>query len=147
MSEQEATLTVDSLDESILVGVRGLCNLEADDDSFDSQLIPLINAQLMVAHQFGVGHNGFFVTGVNETWKDLLGENGMLLGAMQSWLGYSVKLLFDPPDNGSVLKSYQDQIQKFEWFLNQKSQSEGTVKDYVTEVQAAVYDRLYDYEE
>lgn len=132
------------LQRSILVDVRSMCNLEENDDSFDKQLIPLINSQLMVAHQFGVGSNTFIV-GASDTWQDLLGPNGAKLAAMQSWLGYSVKLLFDPPDNASVLKSYQDQIQKFEWMLCSKSQSEGTVKEYVTEKQAAVYDELYDY--
>lgn len=133
------------LERSILADVRGICNLEEGDSSFDSQLIPLINSQLMVAHMFGVGKNGFAVTGSHETWEDLMGEQGMNLAAMQSWLGFSVKLLFDPPDNASVLKSYQDQIQKFEWMLNVKSQSEGIVKDYVTEKQGQVYDELYDY--
>lgn len=132
------------LQRSILVDVRSMCNLEENDDSFDKQLIPLINSQLMVAHQFGVGGNAFII-GASDTWQDLLGPNGAKLAAMQSWLGYSVKLLFDPPDNASVLKSYQDQIQKFEWMLCSKSQSEGTVKEYVTEKQAAVYDELYDY--
>ena len=135
------------LEEPILLTVRGLCNLESGDDSFDSQLIPLINSQLMVAHQFGVGQNGFLVTSEDETWQDLLGESGVNLIAIQSWLGFSVKLLFDPPDNASVLKSYQDQIQKFEWMLCSKSQSEGIVKQYVTEKQAEIYDDLYDYDD
>lgn len=133
----------DMLQRSILVDVRGICNLEHDDDSFDNQLIPLINSQLMVAHQFGVGKN-MFITSISDTWYDLLGENGAKLAAMQSWLGYSVKLLFDPPDNASVLKSYQDQIQKFEWMLCSKSQTEKIVKEYVTEEQGKLYDELYD---
>lgn len=136
----------DLLNRSILVDVRSMCNLEPNDGSFDNQLIPLINSQLMVAHQFGVGKN-MSIVGISDTWEDLLGVNGAKLAAMQSWLGYSVKLLFDPPDNSSVLKSYQDQIQKFEWFLNQKSQSEGTVLEYVTPKQAQIYGELYDYDE
>ena len=135
------------LNRSILADVRGLCSLEPDDDSFDWQLIPLINAQLMVAHQFGVGVNGFAVSGMADTWEQLLGEKGGNLLAIQSWLGYSVKLLFDPPDNASVLKSYQDQVQKLEWMLCSKSQSEGIVKDYVGEPQKKVYDELYDHSE
>lgn len=142
-SEQVAEM----LDEPILVTVRGICNLESSDDSFDTQLIPLINSQLMVAHQFGVGKNEFIVRSEDETWRDLLGDHGGFLAAIQSWLGFSVKLLFDPPDNASVLKSYQDQIAKFEWILCSKSQLDGVVKEYVTEKQAAVYDELYDYDE
>ena len=135
----------DLLQKSILADVRACCNLEFEDTSFDAQLIPLINSQIMMAHQFGVGKDNYVLTSLSDTWDDWLGPDGAKLSAIRSWLGYSVKLLFDPPDNSSVLKSYQDQIQKFEWMLCSKSQSEGIVKDYVTEKQAKVYDELYDF--
>lgn len=121
------------LNRSILVDVRLACNVPEDDSSFDGQLIPLINSQLMIAHQFGVGHNGFNISGDSETWQDLLGDEGGMLSAMKTWLGYSVLLMFDPPDNGTVLKSYQDQITKLEWMLCSKSMLECHVKTYVPE--------------
>lgn len=137
----------DMLGQSILADVRAQCNLELDDSSFDQQLIPLINSQLMMAHQFGIGKDGFIITGLSDTWQDFLGDDGNNLAAISTWLGYSVKLLFDPPDNGSVLKCYQDQIAKMEWMLYSKSHTTGIVKQYVTEDQAKVYDGLYDYPE
>lgn len=127
---------------SILVTVRPLCNVDEEDNGFDRQLIPLINGQLMVAHQFGVGPNGFRITGETETWQDLLGEHDEELEAIKIWLGYNVLLLFDPPDNSTVLKSYQDQVQKMEWHLSNKSCMEGAVKDFVPD-KAAFYDALY----
>ena len=135
----------DLLQKSILADVRALCNLELEDTSFDGQLIPLINSQIMMAHQFGVGKSDYVLTSLADTWDDWLGPDGAKLAAIRSWLGYSVKLLFDPPDNASVLKSYQDQIQKFEWMLCSRSAAEGIVKNYVTEEQAKVYDELYNY--
>jgi len=129
------------LTNSILATVRAMCNVEENDPGFDKQLIPLINGQLMMAHQFGVGYAGFVVHDESETWQDLLGEHADLLDAMQLWLGYSVLLLFDPPDNGTVLKSYQDQILKMEWMLCNKSQLEGAVKDYVPE-RRVFYERI-----
>ena len=133
----------DMLSQSILADVRAMCNLELGDSSFDAQLIPLINGQLMMAHQFGVGKNGFIVTELKDTWRDFLGEDGSQLSAIAIWLGYSVKLLFDPPDNSSVLKSYQDQIAKIEWMLCSKAAVNGITKNYVTEEQGKVYDELY----
>ena len=130
------------LTNSILATVRAMCNVEEDDQGFDQQLIPLINGQLMMAHQFGVGYAGFIITDEHETWYDLLGESGKdLLNAMQIWLGYSVRLLFDPPDNSTVLKSYQDQILKMEWMLCNISFIEGHVKEYVPD-QKEFYDKL-----
>lgn len=119
------------LTDSILETVRSLCNVEEDDSGFDNQLIPLINGQIMMAHEFGIGYAGFIVHDERETWQDLLGPHADLLNAMQLWLGYSVLLLFDPPDNGTVLKSYQDQILKMEWMLCNKSCLEGAVVEYV----------------
>lgn len=129
------------MDKSILADVKAACNVAEDDNGFDIQLIPLINSQLMIAHQFGVGYDGFKVTGPTETWRDLLGDNGEKLAAMKTWLGYSVLLLFDPPDNGTVLKSYQDQILKFEWMLYNKSELEKHVIEYVPE-KADFYESL-----
>ncbi len=127
--------------ESILATVRALCNVEENDEGFDDQLIPLINGQIMMAHEFGIGYAGFVVSDESATWTDLLGEHSDLLNAMRIWLGYSVRLLFDPPDNGTVLKSYQDQILKMEWMLCNKSCLEGAVKIYVPE-KAAFYENI-----
>lgn len=124
---------------SILADVRSACNLEATDRSFDLQLVPLINSQIMMAHQFGVGISGFKITGPSEIWQDWLGEEGENLQAVKTWLGFSVLLMFDPPDNGTVLKAYQDQILKIEWMLKEKSEEKGYVKQYVPE-KADFYD-------
>ena len=73
------------------------------------------------------------ISGTNETWGEWLGYAGEDLAAIKIWLGYSVLLLFDAPDNGTVLKSYQDQIAKIEWMLREKSEEKGYVKQYVPE--------------
>lgn len=125
---------------SILADVRSACNLEENDDSFDRQLIPLINSQIMMAHQFGVGTSGFSITDDGSTWADWLGDPGQDLLAIKTWLGFSVLLMFDPPDNGTVLKAYQDQIAKMEWMLREKTEEKGYVKEYVPE-KADFYDK------
>lgn len=112
--------------ESILISVRPMCNVEKDDPGFDEQLIPLINSQIMVAHhEMGVGINGFNITGDSETWADWLSTGAAKLAAIKTWLGYSVRLLFDPPDNGTVLKSLQESVDKIAWMLASKSKLEG----------------------
>lgn len=121
------------MNESILADVRAACGLEQTDKAFDSQLIPLVNGQIMMAHQFGIGPSGFVISGTGQTWSDWLGEAAPDLEAIKIWLGYSVLLLFDPPDNGAVLKSYQDQILKIEWMLREKTEEKGYVKQYVPE--------------
>lgn len=119
----ENTNTINS---SILASVRPMCNVESTDLGFDEKLIPLINSQIMVAHhELGIGINGFNITGDTETWADWLSTGEAKLSAVKTWLGYSVLLLFDPPDNGTVLKSMQEQIDKIAWMLASKSRLEG----------------------
>lgn len=120
---------VQTVENSILVSVRSMCNVDEEDMGFDNQLIPLINTQMMIAnHQLGVGINGFNITGDSETWSDWLGEGEAKLAAVKTWLGYSVLLLFDPPDNGTVLRAIQDTLAKTEWMLESKSRLEGHAK-------------------
>ena len=124
------------MDGSILADVRSACNLESTDSGFDKELIPLINTQIMMAHQFGVGRSGFHITSIAETWGEWLGMLGYELEGIKTWLGYSVRLMFDPPDNSTVLKSCQDQIQKIEWMLKAKSEEKGFVSRYAPEKEA-----------
>lgn len=120
---------VQTVENSILVSVRSMCNVDEEDNGFDNQLIPLINSQMMIAHhQLGVGINGFNITGTTETWSEWLGAGESKLAAIKTWLGYSVLLLFDPPDNGTVLKAIQETLQKTEWMLASKSRLEGHAK-------------------
>ena len=95
-------------DESILIGVRPMCNVDENDDGFDKQLIPLINAFMMIAHHdLGVGINGFNITGIEQTWSEWLGSAESKLSAAKTWLGYKTFLAFDPPENGSVMQAYE----------------------------------------
>lgn len=121
------------MNRSILVDVRSMCNLEPDDDSFDNQLIPLINTQMMMAHQFGVGWESAYVQDEELTWADWVEVPGEQLRAIKTWVGYNVLLAFDPPDNGTVLKAYQDMLAKIEWMLREKTEEKGYVKLFVPE--------------
>lgn len=121
---------IDPLDSSILVDVRPANDVDENDNGFDTKLIPLINAQIMMAHQFGIGYDGFVVTGSQQTWRDWLGDNGSKLQAAKTWLSYSVKLLFNPPENATVLKMYRELIEKQEWMLCSKSEIDGYVFEY-----------------
>lgn len=132
---------IDPLDRSILVDIRPMNNVDENDNGFDNKLIPLINGQIMMAHEFGIGYNGFRITGSQQKWRDWLGDNGDKLEAAKIWLGYSVLMLFNPPDNATLMQSIQNQITKYEWILCSKSQREGFVKDYVPSA-ASFYERI-----
>lgn len=123
------TPTGSAISESILLSVRPMCNVDKDDDGFDEKLIPLINAQLMIAHhEIGIGVNGFNITGPDETWAEWLGAGETRLAAAKTWLGQSVLLQFDPPDNATMAKTLQESVNKTAWMLASKSKLEGHTK-------------------
>ena len=74
------------MDESILLNVRAACDAGENTDSFDGQLIPLINTFLFRSAQAGVGKKGFFITGTSETWRDFIGDNADNYTAVKSYI-------------------------------------------------------------
>lgn len=105
------------MDESILLNIRVMCDVGKDVDSFDGQLIPLINTFLFRSAQFGVGKKGFMVTGVNETWKDFLEDNAEKYAAIKNYISIRVKLIFDPPESAALLTALKEEARELEWCL------------------------------
>lgn len=107
------------MEDSILNSVKTSCNVSLDNTDFDSDLITLTNSELARLLQLGVGPaEGFAITGTEETWTDLLGENSTYLNQVPVFIGLSVRLVFDPPVSGSVKESLTKTVDKLEWLIN-----------------------------
>lgn len=104
--------------DSILLSVRSICGVADDDDSFDSQLLPLINAQLLDIVQIGVGNDDVIVTGVDETWSEFNPLYPELTGPITTIVGLGTKLIFDPPSSGMATESINKQIDRAIWRVN-----------------------------
>jgi hypothetical protein len=112
MDESKEQTKVDYVN-SILNSVKKSLGL-VEYDFFDSDLIMHINSVFSDLAQIGVGpKDGFSISDSNATWSSYLTDNFNLLQNVKSYMFLKVKLLFDPPTNSSVLKSYQDQINEF----------------------------------
>lgn len=108
------------MDKSILTDIKSLLGA-GNIDGFDSDIIMHINSVLAVLRQLGVGPtSGFAITGTNETWEDLLGDNSNpeLLHNVKSYIFLKVKMIFDPPTSGTVAQAYKELISELEWRLN-----------------------------
>ena len=107
--------------ESILASVKKLLGIMCDYDVFDMDLIIHINSALAVLQQLGIGKNGFYITGENETWEDYLGEreeNWPNVDMVKSYVYMKVRLIFDPPSSTAVIEAYNKTISEFEWRAN-----------------------------
>lgn len=112
------------MDESILDTIKTMLSGSVTDDDapFDTELTVHINSAIMVLRQAGVGpQNGYSITGSDETWSEYLGEKESILDLVKTYIYLSVKTIFDPPSNGSVLQAYNNLMSEYIWRLREQS--------------------------
>lgn len=107
-----------STTDSILKSVRKYCNVDAEYDIFDDQLIPLINSYLDTIKQIGIGDETFEITGESETWADFLGTNEKCLHFVPTFIKIKVRIAFDPPSNSFVTTALNEQADEMLWRAN-----------------------------
>lgn len=104
--------------ESILTSIKKLLGITEEYTHFDADIIMHINSVFMVLNQIGVGpEKGFYIEDDTATWTEFLGDP-TILQMVKSYMGMKVRLLFDPPANGTVMKSMEQLINEFEFRLN-----------------------------
>ena len=105
------------MDESILNSIKKMLggNLSGD-DSFDNEIIPIINMALNILVQLGAGPSqGFNITGPAEVWSDFVDEDEMLLPLAREYCFLKVKSLWDNSSTPSaVLEIYKEQAKEME---------------------------------
>ena len=106
------------MNESILGNIKKLLGPGYDYNHFDTDLIIHINTYLAVLYQLGVGKKNFSITGASETWSDFLGEDSTNLQGVKTFVYLRVRLVFDPPTNGTVLDAMERTAKELEWRLN-----------------------------
>lgn len=103
--------------ESILTSVKEILGIEADDKSFDKELILHINGVLGALFQIcPVLPSGFRITGADETWSEYT-EDAAKIEFLKPYVAFKVKLVFDPP-TGGVLEALKERIAELEWRLS-----------------------------
>lgn len=106
------------MEPSILKTIKRMLGLEPDDDTFDVDIIVLINAAFMSLQQLGVGPNdGFSVTSANELWSDFM-EDDRLYQGVREYVYLKVRTVFDPPASSSVAEALKKNLDELEWRLN-----------------------------
>lgn len=103
---------------SILTSIKKMLGIPEEDSAFDNDVIMHINTVFGILTQMGVGsQDGFSITGYEETW-DSFTENQTKLEMVKSYIYLKVRLLFDPPQNSSLIESINRLISELEWRLN-----------------------------
>lgn len=105
------------MDESILNSVKDMIAGGAIHEHFDNELIMHINSVIVTLRQIGIGpQDGFAIKDDTATWSDLIGDSAML-EAVKSYVGFKVRMMFDPPASSSVSEAIKENIKELEWRL------------------------------
>ena len=111
--------------ESILTSIKKLLGPSGEYEAFDTDIIIHINTALMDLRRLGVGPvTGFRIEDETTTWNDFLSEEEMLrLESIKDYVYLNVRMLFDPPTNGSHMDAMSKRIEKLEWTINMAVES------------------------
>lgn len=105
-------------DESILMSIKKLLNVEEDDQSFDTDIGMLINNEFMTLQQLGIGPaEGFSVKDADVAWTDFSTDKS-LLDTVKAFIYLKVRMIFDPPASSVVADAINSRIHELEWRLN-----------------------------
>lgn len=108
---------------SVLNTTKKLLGLDADDDSFDSDICIGINSAILTLSQLGLeGKEGFIVTDDTQEWSDYLNDN-KLLPMVQQYIHLKTKMSFDPPQNSIVCENLKQIITELEWRIRMASET------------------------
>lgn len=103
------------MQESILTSIKKLLGITEEYDHFDADIIMDINSVFMVLMQLGVGpEDGFSISDDSAVWSDFLSD-ATWFEAVKSYVHLKVKLIFDPPQSGTLLNAMEKQVSEFEW--------------------------------
>lgn len=103
------------MNESILTSIKKLLGITEEYTHFDADIIMDINSVLMILMQLGIGPtNGFSISDDSAVWSDFLSD-ATYFESVKSYVYMKVKLIFDPPQSGTVIASMEKIISEFEW--------------------------------
>ena len=109
--------------DSILESIKERIGIATDDDSFDTDIVDLINSAFADLNDIGVGpSDGFSISNKSDSWDDFV-EDVRVLSSVKDFIYLTVKLTFDPPTQSALLTSMENRLKKLEWRLNVKCDS------------------------
>lgn len=101
--------------DSILTSIKKLLGIDESYTHFDADIILHINSVFSILTQLGVGpKEGFFIEDDSTEWTEFLSDSPKL-NFVKSYVQLKVRLLFDPPDKGSLMDALTRTISELEW--------------------------------
>ena len=103
--------------ESILMSIKKMLNVDSEEQAFDTAIGTFINAEFMNLHQLGIGPEGFAVYDADVRWTDF-SQDESLIQTVKEYVFMRVKMIFDPPGSSVVADAINSRIAELEFRLN-----------------------------
>lgn len=106
--------------DSILFSVKHFIGIP-DDDSFDSDIMIIINNACSTLYQLGVLNSPYFITSKDDTYDDLI-PNGSedIMSQIKEYFICKTRLIFDSSTlSSTVIEVIKETIKELEWRLRE----------------------------
>lgn len=103
--------------KSILISVKKILGIDESYTHFDRDLIIHINAVMLNLKQIGVIDEYRSIEDESTEWTEIFLEHPEV-EAIKTYIALKVRLLFDPPTNGTVKEAIEKNINELEWRIN-----------------------------
>lgn len=109
-------------DQSILMSIKKLLNVDEEDPAFDTDIGMLINAEFMTLHQLGIGpDDGFSIHEADTKWTDF-SDDPTLIESVKTYIYMKVRMIFDPPASSVVADAFNARIHELEFRMNAQAE-------------------------
>lgn len=116
--------------DGILDTIKKLLGIDEDDDSFDIDIIIIINSITPILGQMGIGpSNGYIVTSKEDKWSDYISDSEINLEGIKNYIFIKTKLIFDPPTNSTTIESFNKVLSELEWRMMLSVETDITKED------------------
>lgn len=116
-------------DQSILMSIKKLLNVDEEDSAFDTDIGILINSEFMTLSQLGIGPaEGFYINEADTTWGEFSSDK-TLIETVKSYIYMKVRMVFDPPASSVVADAFNGRIHELEFRLNCQAERDYLKKD------------------
>ena len=103
--------------DSILNSIKKLLGITEEYTHFDPDIVLQINSAFSTLNQLGVGpEEGFSIEDASSVWSDFINDDR--LNFVKTFVQIKVKLAFDPPASGTLMDSYNRQLDELTWRLS-----------------------------
>lgn len=112
------------MEESILLTVKKILNVNPEDDAFDLDIITHINSAFSTLNQLGIGPaEGIAIEDDSLEWADVIDED-VRLNQVRTYVCLKTRIAFDPPTTSYLIGALEKQISELEWRMNTYREAE-----------------------